>query len=57
MRIEGNHLLWYSHPYNPHAGGGAVEQSIEDFLDRGPTQELPDDALNELYQAVTALRR
>jgi hypothetical protein len=56
VRIEGNHLLWYTHPYNPHAGGGASEQGFEDFLERGPTHELPDEALNELYVAVKAQR-
>ncbi len=55
VRIEGNHLLWYTHPYNPHAGGGASEQSLENFLDRGPTFEIPDEALDELYDAVKAL--
>jgi hypothetical protein len=57
VRIDGDHLLWYSHPYNPHAGGGASEQSIEDFIERGPTHEIPGEALDELYTAVKALRR
>lgn len=57
VRIAGDHLLWYTHPYNPHAGGGAAEQSIENFLERGPTCEIPDEALDGLYDAVNALRR
>ncbi len=57
VRIEQTHLLWYSHPYNPHAGGGASEQRLDDFLERGPTHEIPAEALVELYKAVRALLR
>lgn len=57
VQIHEKHLLWYTHPYNPHAGGGASEQILEHFLERGPTHEIPDEALDELYAAVKALRR
>ncbi len=56
VKIQESQLLWYTHPYNPHAGGGASEQSFEDFLERGPTFEIPDEALDELYDAVKTLK-
>ncbi|MEZ5427775.1 MAG: hypothetical protein R2747_16010 [Pyrinomonadaceae bacterium] len=57
---EGVHLregvvLWFQHSHNPHAGGGALEQSFEDFLNNGPACRTPPEFLPELYHAVRKL--
>lgn len=56
VRFEDEHLLWWESPiFNPHGGGGASEQSFEDFLARGPAfQWLSPEALAELEVAVRA---
>ncbi|NNJ09758.1 WD40 repeat domain-containing protein [Chloroflexales bacterium ZM16-3] len=48
-------LLWFSHSHNPHAGGGASEQSFASFLKDGPAQPIPDHLLIEVAQSVRAL--
>lgn len=52
-------LLWFSHSHNPHAGGGALEQSFESFLASGPTVQgearPPDEILIKICQAVRRL--
>jgi hypothetical protein len=42
-------LVWYSHKENPHAGGGASEQTFEDFLRNGPCGTgAPEKVVKEL---------
>ncbi|MBX0327214.1 hypothetical protein K2Z83_05910 [Oscillochloris sp. ZM17-4] len=48
-------LLWFSHSHNPHAGGGASEQSFARFLKDGPAHPIPEPQLVELCHAVRAL--
>lgn len=52
--LKGRRLIWYEAPlFNPHAGGGASEQSFEDFLTLGPLGDwLSPEALTELTAAV-----
>jgi PAS domain-containing protein len=50
-------LVWFSHSYNPHAGGGAATQSFASFLADGPTHAIPEPVLRELCQAVRELVR
>lgn len=50
-------LVWFSHSYNPHAGGSAATQSFASFLTDGPDHEIPEPLLPELCQAVRALAR
>ncbi|MDP2625177.1 MAG: ankyrin repeat domain-containing protein, partial [Candidatus Peregrinibacteria bacterium] len=40
-------LFWYSHSENPLAGGGARDQSFEDFLRNGPNAGKPPDEIVE----------
>jgi hypothetical protein len=57
VRFEGAHLLWWEAPiFNPHSGGGAAEQSFEDFLGRGPAFDwISEAALAELTEAVRCM--
>ncbi len=51
-------LVWYNHSHNPHAGGGAVEQSFTSFLEDGPyLREVPEAILVKVCQAVRQLIR
>lgn len=54
VRFEGDRLLWWESPiFNPHSGGGASEQSFDDFLAHGPAFAwLSRPALAELTAAV-----
>jgi hypothetical protein len=54
VRFEADHLLWWESPiFNPHTGGGAKEQSFEEFLASGPAFGwLSEEALAELEAAV-----
>lgn len=46
-------LVWYTLTYNPHAGGGAHEQSFTDFLREGPwVSDVPKKMLDEIYDVV-----
>lgn len=55
--IEGDEVVWSTCFTNPHAGGGASNQSLETFLTAGPRMSgVPDDVLAGLIDAVLALR-
>jgi hypothetical protein len=42
-------LVWFTHYGNPHAGGGALTQSFESFLEKGPNiSHAPQSILNEV---------
>ncbi len=49
-------LVWYNHNHNPHAGGGAAEQSFTSFLEDGPyIRDVPNPILVKVCQAVRQL--
>jgi hypothetical protein len=56
VRLEQDCLVWYEQPiFNPHSGGGAYQQSFEEFLNQGPYMSwLSQKALGELTAAVLA---
>jgi hypothetical protein len=55
VSLYGKAVLWFEHCHNPHAGGGASEQSFEDFLQNGPACSIPGEFLKELYEVVKKL--
>lgn len=55
VSLYGKEVLWFEHCHNPHAGGGASEQSFEDFLQNGPSCSIPSEFLPELYEVVKKL--
>jgi hypothetical protein len=59
VRFEGDHLLWWESPiFNPHAGGGAREQPLGDFVQSGPVFDwMSAEAVEELRSAVLARLR
>ena len=53
VRIEGEQLLWYRHEHNTMAGGGAMTQTIQDFVDAGaPRLGAPAEVIAELEAEV-----
>lgn len=55
VSLYGNEVLQFEHCQNPHAGGGAREQSFEDFLQNGSACSIPGEFLKELYDVVKNL--
>jgi hypothetical protein len=61
-KTEGVHtyegcLTWYTDYYPGWAGGGACQQSFEDFFDNGPhIKSVPQEILDDIERTLLPLR-
>lgn len=53
VRLQAEELLWYSHSHNSmDGGGGAIAQSLPDFVAQGTRFPIPEELLAEVCRAV-----